>query len=128
MADRLTVFRDPESHPLAHKRLLEMLGECGVRPQIACAAATPAELQWMVHKGFGLALIGGQTKLEPSLTTRAIAGVTWTSDTAFFHHLTANHLALPLLDRHLRKGNNPRPRKPVQRKKEQGAVQLELLT
>ncbi len=45
LADRLTVFRDPESHPSAHKRLLEMLTECGVRPQVSCAVATPADVQ-----------------------------------------------------------------------------------
>ena len=127
MADRLTVFRDPESHPSAHKRLLEILAECGVRPQVACVAATPAEVQWMVQKGFGLALIGGQTKLEPSLTTRAIAGVTWTADTAFVHYSNAEHLALPLLGRHLRKGSNPKARRSEPRKKDHNAVQLELL-
>lgn len=127
MTFRLTVFRDPESHPSAHKRLLEMLAECGVRPQVSCAAATPADLQWMVQKGFGLALIGGQTKLEPSLTTRAIAGVAWTADTAFVHHSTADHLALPLLARHLRKGSNPKPRRRELLKTVQQPVQLELL-
>jgi DNA-binding transcriptional LysR family regulator len=128
MADRLRVFRDPESHPSAHKRLLEMLGECGVRPQVSCAAATPADVQWMVRKGFGLALIDGQMKLEQSLTTRVVAGVTWTADTAFVHHCDADHLALPLLTRHLRKGSNHKPHKSEQRKKERNAVQLELLT
>lgn len=128
MADRLTVFRNPESHPSAHKRLLQMLAECGVRPEVSCAAATPADVQWMVRKGFGLALIDGQTKLEPSLTTRAVAGVAWTADTAFVHHGDSSHLALPLLARHLRKNSNHKPRKPEQRKKDQNAVQLELLT
>lgn len=128
MADRLRVFRDPENHPSGHRRLLEMLAECGVRPQVSCAAATPAEVEWMVRKGFGLALIDGQMNLESSLTTRAVAGVTWTADTAFVHPLAADHLALPLLARHLRKGSNPKPRKFEQRKKDQRAVQLELLT
>ena len=128
MADRLRVFRDPESHPSAHKRLLEMLAECGVRPQVSCAAATPADVQWMVRKGFGLALIDGQMKLEPSLTTRAVASVTWTADTAFVHHSDSEHLALPLLARHLRKAGNPRPRKPEQRNRKQEPVQLELPT
>ena len=82
----------------------------------------------MVQKGFGLALIGGQKKLETSLTTRAIAGVTWTAETAFVHHSAADHLALPLLARHLQKGSNHKPRKPVPLKKNQSAVQLELLT
>ena len=127
MADRLRVFRDPESHPSAHKRLLEMLADCGIRPQVSCAAATPADVQWMVRKGFGIALIDSQIKLEPSLTTRTVAGVAWTADTAFVHHSAADHLALPLLARHLRKGSNPKQRRPEQRKQDQSAVQLELL-
>jgi len=128
LADRLKIFRDPESHPSAHKRLLEMLTECGVRPEVSCAAATPADVQWMVRKGFGLALIDEQMKLEPALTTRPIAGVTWTADTAFVHHSDADHLALPLLARHLGKGSYQKPHKAEQRKKDKSAVQLELLT
>jgi len=127
MADRLRVFRDPESHPSAHKRLLEMLADCGIRPQVSCAAATPADVQWMVRKGFGLALIDGQMKLEPSLTTRAVAGVSWTADTAFVHHCDADHLALPLLAHQLGKSSNHKPRRLEKRTKDQSAIQLELL-
>ncbi len=127
LTDRLTVFRDPEGHPSAHKRFLEMLGECGVRPQVSCAAATPADVQWMVQRGFGLALIDGEMKLEQSLTTRAVAGVTWTADTAFVHHSAAKHLALPLLARHLGKGGNQRPRKLEPRKKSPKPIELEFL-
>ena len=75
-----------------------------------------------------LALIDGQMKMEPSLTTRAVAGVTWTADTAFVHHCNADHLALPLLTRHLRKNASPKRRKPEQRKSTEREVQLELLT
>jgi hypothetical protein len=128
LADRLRIFRDPESHPSAHKRLVEMLTECGVRPQVLCAAATPADMQWMVRKGFGVALIDEQMKLEPALTTRPIAGVSWTADTAFVHHSDADHLAVPLLARHLGKGSYQKPHKAEQRKKDKSAVQLELLT
>ena len=31
MAGRLKVFRDPETHPAAHYRLMEMLMEIGIR-------------------------------------------------------------------------------------------------
>ena len=105
-----------------------MLAECGVRPEVSCAAATPADMQRMVRKGFGLALIDGQMKLEPLLTTRPIAGVTWTADTAFVPHSAADHLTLPLLARRLRKDSTHKPRRPALRKKGQSAVQLELLT
>jgi hypothetical protein len=82
----------------------------------------------MVRKGFGLALIDEQMKLEPTLTTRPIAGVRWTADTAFVHHSNGEHLALPLLTRHLGKSSNQRLRKPEQRKKSPEPVQLELLS
>lgn len=128
MADRLRVFRDPESHPSAHRRLLQMLAEHGVRAEVACAAASPADVQWMVRRGFGLALIDGRMKLEPPLTTRAVAGVSWTADTAFVHHRDSGHLALPLLARHLGRGGSHKSLRAQQRKKDPTAVQLELLT
>jgi hypothetical protein len=71
--------------------------------------------------------IDAQMKLEPSLTMRAVAGATWTADTAVVHHFNADHLALPVLARHLQKGSNPRDRKPEQREKLQEPVQMELL-
>jgi DNA-binding transcriptional LysR family regulator len=44
LAGRLKVFRDPETHPAAHYRLMEMLMEIGIRPEATCLAATPATL------------------------------------------------------------------------------------
>ncbi len=37
--------------------------------------------------------------IDPALTTRPIAGIHWTADTAFIHHNDADHLALPLVIR-----------------------------
>jgi DNA-binding transcriptional LysR family regulator len=126
--DRLRVFRAPESHPAAHRRLMEMLGEIGIRPEVSCLASTPSELQWMVQRGFGLALIDQQIRLEPFLTSRPIAGIRWTADTAFVHDPGADHLALPLLVRHLRRSSNGhRPPGRISRIKGEGPVQLELL-
>ncbi|HEX3986831.1 MAG TPA: LysR family transcriptional regulator [Acidobacteriaceae bacterium] len=128
IADRLRVFRAPESHPAAHRRLMEMLGEIGIRPAVSCVASTPSELQWMVQRGFGLALIDQQIRLEPFLTARPIAGVRWSADTAFVHDAGADHLALPLLVRHLGRSSNGRtPPRRISRIKGEGPVQLELL-
>lgn len=101
LADRLKVFRDPETHPAAHQRLMEMLIEIGIRPEATCLAATPADIQLMVQSGGGLALIDEKVALGPNLTTRPIAGVHWTADTAFVHHTNADHIALSILLRHL---------------------------
>jgi LysR family hydrogen peroxide-inducible transcriptional activator len=127
LAGRLKVFRDPETHPAAHHRLMEMLTEIGIRPEASCLASTPADIQLMVQSGCGLALIDEKIALAPNLTTRPIAGAKWTADTAFVHHASADHIALSILLRHLPKTKRTASRKmPVQ----QGAlkpVQLELL-
>jgi DNA-binding transcriptional LysR family regulator len=127
LADRLNVFRDPETHPAAHHRLMEMLLEIGIRPEATCLAATPGDIQLMVQSGCGLALIDEKNALAPNLTTRRIAGTRWTADTAFVHHTSADHIALSILLRHLPKIKRTTARKfPVQQPPEKSA-QLELL-
>ena len=127
LAKRLKIFRNPDAHPEAHARLIEMLGEIGITPEVSCLAATPADIQWMVQSGSGLALIDHKTPLDPSLTTRPIANVNWTADTAFVHRIGAEHLALPILIRHLRKMLNEQPKKQPVRSTTPKAVRLELL-
>lgn len=85
LGKRLKIFRSPEAHPEAHARLMEMLAEIGIEPEVSCLATTPADIQWMVQSGSGLALIDEKTPLDPSLTKRPIANVNWTVDTAFVH-------------------------------------------
>ena len=50
-----------------------------------CLATTPADIQWMVQSGSGLALIGQKTPVDPSLTMRPIVNVNWIVDTSFVH-------------------------------------------
>jgi DNA-binding transcriptional LysR family regulator len=127
LAGRLKVFRDPETHPAAHYRLMEMLTEIGIRPEASCLAATPADIQLMVQSGCGLALIDEKISLALNLTTRPIAGALWTADTAFVHDASADHIALPILLRHVRKMKRSATRKiPVQQCALK-PVQLELL-
>lgn len=52
----LKIFRSPEGHPEAHARLMEMLAEIGIEPEVSCLATTPADIQWMVQSGSGMAL------------------------------------------------------------------------
>lgn len=127
LADRLKVFRDPETHPAAHHRLMEMLIEIGIRPEATCLAATPADIQLMVQSGCGLALIDEKTALAPNLTSRPVAGVRWTADTAFVHHANADHLALSILLRHLPKMRRTPVRKLPVQQRELKPTQLELL-
>ena len=57
LSARLRIFRDPEIHPTAHDKLVEMLVEVGIEPEASCLAATPADIQWMVRAGYGVALV-----------------------------------------------------------------------
>ena len=57
LSANLKIFRDPEIHPTAHDRLVEMLMEVGIDPEASCLAATPADIQWMVRTGYGVALV-----------------------------------------------------------------------
>ena len=127
LGKRLKIFRNPESHPEAHARLMEMLAEIGIEPEVSCLATTPADIQWMVQSGSGLALIDQKTPLDSSLTTRPIANVKWTADTAFVHPLSAEHPALPVLIRHLRKINGSKPAKHTHRRKHANDLQMKLL-
>jgi DNA-binding transcriptional LysR family regulator len=127
LAKRLKIFRNPEAHPEAHARLLEMLAEIGIQPDVACLATTPADIQWMVQYGSGLALIDQKTPLDPSLATRPIANVNWTAETAFVHPLIAEHPALPILIRHLRKVTASKAAKHTHRRKHANDLQMKLL-
>ena len=98
---QIKIFCDPELQPAAHSRLSEMFEEAGIQMHLACSASTPADLQWMVKAGYGLSLIDQHASLDIGLTTRPIAGVNWTADTAFVHHNRADHIALPFLERAL---------------------------
>ena len=113
VAQRITVFRDPELHPSAHSRLAEMFGEVGISTHVVCSARTPAEIQWMVKERFGLALIDQLSPLDPGLITRPIAGLNWTADTAFVYLSHTDHVALPFIERFLRENwTDSRRRRP----------------
>ncbi|TCK75928.1 LysR family transcriptional regulator [Acidipila rosea] len=127
LAKRLKIFRNPEAHPEAHTRLMEMLGEIGITPEVSCLATTPTDIQWMVQSGSGVALIDQKTPLDSSLATRPIANVNWSADTAFVHPVWAEHPALPILIRHFRKANGIKPAKHTPRKKQTNYLQLTLL-
>ena len=69
LAERLRIFRDPEIHPAAHHRLVEMLVEIGIRPEPSCLATTPGDIEVMVRSGCGLALVAQNYVLAPDVTT-----------------------------------------------------------
>ena len=124
VASQIRIFRDPELYPSAHSRLIEMFEEVGISPSLACSAATPADMQLMVKAGYGLALIDQLAPLESGLVTRPIAGINWTTDTAFVHHSRTDHIALPFIERTLAHRWHDSGKKP---KKEPDGVRPEQL-
>jgi len=102
---RLTVFRDPEGHPNGHARLLQMFSEAGIGPEIGCSATTPQDIQLLIRSGCGVALVAEDTAIEPGITVRHIAGVSWTADTAFVYRINAAHPALPMLEQRMLGGH-----------------------
>jgi hypothetical protein len=98
-APRITIFRDPELHPSAHASLSEMFSEAGISLHLSNSAATPADMQWMVKEGYGLALIDQLSSLESGLVTRPLAHVNWTADTALVWSRNCNHMAMPLIEK-----------------------------
>src|ERR1700722_15299672 len=102
-----------------------MLAQIGIKPVLSCLATTPADIQLMVRGGFGVALIDQSSVVDPDLTTRPIAGVRWTADTAFVHHCESSHPALRVIARILQKMRNNRSKAILPRK--DMAIQLDLL-
>jgi hypothetical protein len=106
---------------------VEMLVDVGIDPEASCLAATPADIQWMVRAGYGVALVDQRTILYSGLTTRPIAGTNWTADTAFVHHKKADHLALPFLVRFLQRTPASTTAKSTIPRKQENTLQLNLL-
>jgi len=60
------VLYQPQRHPDAHQRLLELLADAGVRVTEYSRASHPSELQSLVKEGHGLTLIREGTPLTMS--------------------------------------------------------------
>jgi DNA-binding transcriptional LysR family regulator len=102
LQDNLTVLYHPQRHPNAHSKLVEMLAEAGIKIEEFSRASHPTELQSLVKAGFGLALIREGAVLDTELTTRPVAGMDWTVDTAFVYNQQLHPKTIPVLLRHLK--------------------------
>jgi DNA-binding transcriptional LysR family regulator len=108
----LKVLYDPQQHPEAHARLLELLSETGIQVDDYSSATHPMEMLRLVRDGYGMALIREGTPLDPALTTRPLAGVSWTVDTALVYHKEHHPETIPVLARHLKQRFSPATNKP----------------
>ena len=64
-------------------------------------------MQGLVKQGFGFALIREGTVLDAELTTRPVAGVDWTVDTAFIYKKQGHPKTVPMLIRLLKSRLSP---------------------
>lgn len=99
----LSVLFHPRHHPRAHARLIEQLRSIGVEVRDHSRASHPSELLMLVRDGHGIALIREGMPLDETLTTRRIADVDWTSETAAIYHRLRYPKTIPLLVKQLRK-------------------------
>ena len=117
LQDNLAILYHPHRHPDAHHRLLELLAEAGVLVEEYSRASHPSEMQMLVKEGYGFALVREGTRLDEDLTTRPIAGVDWTVDTAVIYHKQWRPKTIPLLVRKFKNQygsglSEPRSKKP----------------
>ncbi len=103
LQNNLAVLYDPQRHPEAHAQLLEWLRNGGVQVGEFSRASHPIEMQTLVKAGYGLALIRDGTVLDGGLTTRPVAGVDWTVDTAFVYNRKIHPKTIPVLVRNLKR-------------------------
>jgi DNA-binding transcriptional LysR family regulator len=103
LQDNLTVLYHPQRHPDAHQRLGELLANAGVTVEEYSRASHPSEMQTLVKEGYGFALIREGTPLDKELTTRPIARVDWTVDTAVVYHRERHPKTIPVLVKKLRR-------------------------
>jgi DNA-binding transcriptional LysR family regulator len=144
LQENLTVLYHPQRHPDAHELLLEQLTDAGIRVDEYSLASHPSEMQLLVKEGYGFTLIREGTTLDGELTTRPVAGVNWTVNTALIHHKERYPKTIPILVRQFKKqfANERRemgsgkvsalgPTLPIRRPPQpvkNGPIQLDLLT
>lgn len=100
---KLALFEYPLVHPKAYAKLLEMLTTIGVTPKVCNTTTNREHVQWLVSQGNCYALLRKSRRLLPGLTTRPIHGTKWTIDTALIAKRTAQHPAIAMLVRELKK-------------------------
>lgn len=101
LRDRLPILYDPQRHPSAHTRLLELLYEVGLSFREYARGSTLSDMLMLVKDGYGFTLIREGASIDPDLITRPIAGVGWTVDTALIYHHDRHPKTVPILAKKL---------------------------
>ncbi|HUZ97462.1 MAG TPA: LysR substrate-binding domain-containing protein, partial [Edaphobacter sp.] len=96
IAARLNITFDPKQHPELFSYLDSTLHRAGIAIQLRYLCTTPHDVQWMVKRGLGYALVRESRSLDPELVARPITGVELIAESAFVYRKSesASHLAL----------------------------------
>lgn len=96
IAGKLNISFDPKQHPELFSYLDSTLSRAGIAIQTRHLCTTPQDVQWMVKRGLGYALVRESRSLDPELVARQIAGVELIAESAFVYRKSegASHLAL----------------------------------
>lgn len=130
---KISIFTYQKHHPFAYDRLLQMFSELGVIPRPCKPTMNIDHVQWMVKEGGCYSLIRAGRPLVQGLTTRPIAEVDWTIDTAITCRNDHRNPALALLIEELKKRYDVRHHYPEKkptgsRKGDKSEVQFSLFT
>lgn len=96
IAGKLSITFDPKQHSELFSYLDTTLSRAGIAIQPRHLCTTPHDVQWMVKRGLGYALVRESRSLDPELVARQIAGVELIAESAFVYRKNegASHLAL----------------------------------
>lgn len=95
--NKLSIFTYQKHHPVAYERLIGMFAEFGVNIRPCNPTTNIDHVQWMVKEGGCYSLIRIGRPLVNGLTSRPIAEVDWTIDTALVCREGHGNPALALL-------------------------------
>jgi DNA-binding transcriptional LysR family regulator len=103
LRNNLTVMYHPQRHPEAHERLLERLDNAGIKIEEYSRASNPSEMQTLIKEGYGFAMVREGSIIDSELTTRPIADMDWTTDTAVIYHKERHPKTVPVLVRNFKR-------------------------
>lgn len=102
LKDRLAILYDPQRHPTAHSKLIELLSHAGAPLQEFARSSNLSETLMLVKDGFGFALVREGMTLDTDLTTRPVSGTDWMVEMALIYHKSRHPRTVPILAKKLR--------------------------
>jgi len=97
VAERLKVMFDRQLHPLLYEQIERKLARAGIHLHPSDLVLHPSDAHFLIKEKVGLGLVREGMPLDPDLTSRPIAGLNLTVETAFVCQELQQRPVLPLL-------------------------------